>query len=57
MKLRFGSEQSQRESRRAIREGSQVWTDAGLPEERYRWPLVRFPGGTFGDAWRFLTTG
>ena len=40
-----------------ISEGFRVWTDAGMPEERYREAQVRFPGGGFGDAWRWLNTG
>ncbi|MHB9288108.1 MarR family transcriptional regulator [Halobacteriales archaeon Cl-PHB] len=55
--LRFGSDLSMREARRSLREGFQVWKDAGLPEERYRQAQIRFPGGGYGDAWRFLSTG
>jgi len=52
MCLRFGPEVENVE--RAIREGFRVWTDAGLPEERYRMAQVRFADGSLGDAWHWL---
>ncbi|WP_436936409.1 DUF7845 domain-containing protein [Halovenus marina] len=52
LRLRFGPEVENPD--KAIREGFDVWTDAGLPEERYRQAKVRFPNGAFGDAWRSL---
>ena len=39
---------------RAVREGFRVWTDAGMPEERYREAQVRFADGSLADAWRYL---
>lgn len=55
MTLRFG--EPGREAARAIREGFEVWKDAGLPEERYRSAQIRFSDGSFADAWHYLTPG
>lgn len=52
MQLRLGPEVES--PRRALREGFDVWKDAGLPEERYRTAQVRFSDGSFADAWRWL---
>jgi len=52
MRLRFGPEVENVE--RALREGFDVWTAAGLPEERYREAQVRFADGSLSDAWRWL---
>jgi hypothetical protein len=55
MCLRFGRPDS-REARRAIREGFEVWKDAGMPAERYRSAQVRFENGV-ASAWRYLNPG
>ncbi|MFB6162407.1 MAG: MarR family transcriptional regulator [Halococcoides sp.] len=55
MRLRFG--EAVDDVGAAIREGFRVWTDAGMPEERYREAQVRFPDGSLGDAWRWLEPG
>lgn len=52
MRLRFGPDVENVE--RAIREGFRVWTDAGMPEERYRMAQVQFADGSLGDAWHWL---
>ncbi|MEA5386199.1 MarR family transcriptional regulator [Haloarculaceae archaeon H-GB11] len=57
MLLRFGGMETARDAERAIREGFTVWRRAGMPEERYRMAEVRFPGGAYSTAWRYLYTG
>ncbi len=55
--LRFGAKESFREADRTLREGSRVWKDAGLAEERYREAKVCYLDGSQGDVWRVLSTG
>ncbi|MWG36092.1 DUF7845 domain-containing protein [Halomarina oriensis] len=55
MRLRFG--RADRETRRAIREGFRIWTDANLPPERYRMARVQFGDGSVSQAWRYLDPG
>ena len=52
MQLRLGPDVESPE--RALREGFDIWKDAGMREEQYRSAQVRFPDGSFGDAWRWL---
>lgn len=54
MLLRFGACDTIGEARRAISEGFRVWTDAGMPERRYRQAEVILPGGGRSKAWRYL---
>lgn len=42
---------------RAIGEGMRVWKDAGVDEDRYRSAQIRFPDGSFDNAWRWLASG
>jgi len=53
MTLRFGEIETHGE---AIREGFQVWKNAGMPEERYRQAQVQFADESRGDGWRWLAT-
>jgi hypothetical protein len=53
MTLRFGEVEKHG---KAIREGFEVWKDAGMPEERYRQAQVQLADGSRGDAWRWLAT-
>ncbi|SFS00213.1 hypothetical protein SAMN05216559_2327 [Halomicrobium zhouii] len=57
MTLRFDGTKTVTKAGESLREGFRVWTDAGLPEERFRQATVRFPDGSVGQAWRFLNTG
>jgi len=52
LRLRFGPESEN--PARAVREGFDMWREAGLPEERYRSAQVRFADGSISDAWRWL---
>jgi hypothetical protein len=52
MRLRFG--ESIEDAGQAVREGFRVWTDAGMPGERYRQALVQHADGSVSDAWRWL---
>jgi len=52
--LRFGENESFRETRRSLREGFRVWRDAGLPAEDYREARVEFADGGHAVAWRYL---
>ncbi|WP_143117618.1 hypothetical protein [Halomicrobium zhouii] len=57
MTLRFDGTKTVTKAGESLRKGFRVWTDAGLPEERFRQATVRFPDGSVGQAWRFLNTG
>ena len=39
---------------RAIREGFRVWTEAGMPEVRYRQAEIQHADGSVSRAWRWL---
>jgi len=52
MRLRLGPEVENVD--RALQEGFEVWTSAGLPEERYRGAQVRFADGSLSNVWHWL---
>lgn len=54
MALRFG-EYTHHETQRAIREGFQIWTEAGMPAERFRSAQIQFADGSRATAWQYLT--
>lgn len=54
MTMRFGEHKSAKTTKRAIREGFRIWTEAGLPAERFRSAQIKFADGSRADAWRYL---
>nr|WP_328762403.1 MarR family transcriptional regulator [Halomicroarcula salinisoli] len=55
MEMRFGAP-GQRAGR-VIREGFEIWEDAGLPAQRYRMARIRFSDGSLANAWQYLNPG
>jgi len=54
MTLRFQGTDSLRERVRAIKEGFQVWQDAGMDPAQYRQSRVQFANGATGVVWQYL---
>lgn len=53
LRLRFGDLPDQ-QLRRAVRNGYELWLEAGMPAERYRSARLDLGEAGFADAWRYL---
>jgi len=54
MKLRFQGTDSLRERVRAIKEGFDVWQEAGMDPAQYRQARIQFANGAQGVVWQYL---